>query len=208
MARRFTTSETAWFSARSDLRNFSRAGTLENKSRTSTHVPTLPAAGFTLPLAPRSTLSAKASPAPRARDRIVSDAIEPMDGSASPRKPSVRMANRSSSDSFEVACRSTASTRSSGAMPLPSSVTRISDRPPDAVTTSTSPAPASSAFSTSSLTTLAGRSTTSPAAIRLIVSGDNWRMGIRPSPCEARRLAHPPIRYDARERAGLQLPVY
>ena len=63
-------------------------------------------------------------------------------------------------------------------MPPPSSVTRMSERPPAAVTTSISPAPASSAFSTSSLTTLAGRSTTSPAAMRLTVSGLSWRMGM------------------------------
>ncbi len=56
-------------------------------------------------------------------------------------------------------------------MPDPSSLTRMSESPPAAVTTSISPAPASSAFSTSSLTTLAGRSTTSPAAMRLTVSG-------------------------------------
>ena len=40
-------------------------------------------------------------------------------------------------------------------------------------------APASMAFSTSSLTTLAGRSTTSPAAMRLTVSGERRRMGMR-----------------------------
>ena len=39
-------------------------------------------------------------------------------------------------------------------------------------------APASSAFSTNSLTTLAGRSTTSPAAMRLTIDSDNWRTGI------------------------------
>src|SRR5665213_1435821 len=39
-------------------------------------------------------------------------------------------------------------------------------------------APASSAFSTSSLTALAGRSTTSPAAMRLTVSGGRRRMGM------------------------------
>ena len=40
-------------------------------------------------------------------------------------------------------------------------------------------APASSAFSTSSLTTLAGRSTTSPAAMRLTIDSDNWRTGMK-----------------------------
>ena len=39
-------------------------------------------------------------------------------------------------------------------------------------------APASSAFSTSSFTTLAGRSTTSPAAMRLTMPSESWRTGI------------------------------
>ena len=52
----------------------------------------------------------------------------------------------------------------------------MSDSPPPAVTTSMAVAPASSAFSTSSLTTLAGRSITSPAAMRLMVSGLSWRI--------------------------------
>ena len=67
------------------------------------------------------------------RERSVSLAMEPMDGSASPRKPSVRMANRSSSASLEVAWRSTDSARSSGPMPQPLSVTRMRERPPEAV---------------------------------------------------------------------------
>ena len=49
-------------------------------------------------------------------------------------------------------------------MPLPSSVMPIRRRPPPSVKMSIRLAPASMAFSTSSLTTLAGRSTTSPAA--------------------------------------------
>ena len=93
-------------------------------------------------------------------------------------------------------------------MPLPSSVTRISDSPPDAVTTSTSPAPASSAFSTSSLTTLAGRSTTSPAAMRLIVSGDSWRMRMRPFSLRRQEASASADSLRRGERAGLQLPVY
>src|SRR3954468_20975454 len=57
-------------------------------------------------------------------------------------------------------------------MPQPSSVTAISERPPSRTTTSMRVAPASRAFSTSSLTAAAGRSTTSPAAMRLTrVSG-------------------------------------
>ncbi len=89
MASRLTISATAMFSARSDFTNFKRAGTLEKRSRTSTSVPGLPAAGLIGALAPRSTVTAKASPAPIARDCTVSLAMEPMEGSASPRKPSV-----------------------------------------------------------------------------------------------------------------------
>ena len=109
---------------------------------------------------------------------MVSRATEPIDGNASPRNPSVRIASRSSSASFEVAWRSTARSRSARVMPAPSSVTRISRRPPPSVNTSMRRAPASSAFSTSSLTTLAGRSTTSPAAMRLTIASESWRTGI------------------------------
>ena len=49
---------------------------------------------------------------------------------------------------------------------LPSSVTRIMAMPPRWISTVTAWAPASTAFSTSSFTTEAGRSTTSPAAMR------------------------------------------
>ena len=144
------------FSARSDFRNLSRAGVAENSSRTSTEVPGLSAAGRTACLAPRSTTISCPLSASRRREMMASRAIEPIEGSASPRKPSVAMLKRSSSASLEVACRSTASARSAGPMPSPSSITRISERPPAAATTSMSRAPASSAFSTSSLTTLAG----------------------------------------------------
>ena len=179
MASRLTTSPTAIASERSPFKNFSRAGVAENNSRTSMRVPLFSAAGLSWPLVPRSMVISNASLLPRARDWIISVAIEPIEGNASPRKPSVRISNRSSSRSFEVAWRSTASCRSSGGMPCPSSVTRMSEMPPPAVTTSISRAPASMAFSTSSLTTLAGRSITSPAAIRLMVSGDSWRMATR-----------------------------
>ena len=56
--------------------------------------------------------------------------------------------------------------------------TRISRRPPPSVKTSMRLAPASSAFSINSLTTLAGRSTTSPAAMRLTMASESWRMGM------------------------------
>jgi len=61
-------------------------------------------------------------------------------------------------------------------MPQPSSVTWINPRPPASSATSIRVAPASIAFSTSSLTTDAGRSTTSPAAMRLATASGRRRM--------------------------------
>src|SRR5262249_50742897 len=52
-------------------------------------------------------------------------------------------------------------------------------RPPPSATISIRRAPASSAFSTSSLATLAGRSTTSPAAMRLTTLSVSWRTGMQ-----------------------------
>ena len=90
-----------------------------------------------------------------------------IDANASPRKPSVPIAFRSSALLiFEVACRSNASTASSRVIPSPSSVIFRSRRPPASISIVTRVAPASMAFSTSSLATDAGRSTTSPAAMR------------------------------------------
>src|SRR5262249_21779458 len=63
-------------------------------------------------------------------------------------------------------------------MPQPLSVMRIERRPPDSTSTRISVAPASSEFSSNSLTTDAGRSTTSPAAILLATLSE--RMRIRP----------------------------
>ncbi len=102
------------------------------------------------------------------RDFSVSFDTEPIEGRASPRKPSARI-SCTSSVSFDVQCRETASGNSFDGMPEPLSVTRSSVLPPPAVTTSIRVAPASMAFSTSSLITLAGRSITSPAAIWLIM---------------------------------------
>src|SRR5437879_306867 len=63
-------------------------------------------------------------------------------------------------------------------MPMPSSTTRMSTVPPSRRSTLTVAAPASSAFSTSSLTAEAGRSTTSPAAILLTRWSGSRRMGM------------------------------
>jgi hypothetical protein len=100
----------------------------------------------------------------------------PIDGSASPRKPSVVIRTRLSSVSFEVAWRSTHSAISSPDMPMPLSVTSSRSMPPPSRHTAIRVAPASSAFSTSSLVAAAGRSMTSPAAIRLTVVSESRRM--------------------------------
>jgi hypothetical protein len=81
-------------------------------------------------------------------------------------------------ESLLVACREKASSISSAEMPSPLSDTRTSRRPPSRVSMRMSVAPASIAFSTSSLTTEAGRSTTSPAAICEASSGDMMWMGM------------------------------
>jgi hypothetical protein len=109
---------------------------------------------------------------------IASRDTAPIEGSASPRNPSERMRTRSSSGSFEVAWRSTASARSSRLMPLPSSTTSIRLRPAPPSVTSMREAPASIAFSTSSLTAAAGRSITSPAAMRLTSVSGRRRIGM------------------------------
>jgi hypothetical protein len=74
-----------------------------------------------------------------------------------------------------VAWRSSASRASPGVIPQPSSATAIQSRPPPRSSTRTRLAPASSAFSTSSFTTEAGRSTTSPAAIWSISASSRRR---------------------------------
>ena len=61
-------------------------------------------------------------------------------------------------------------------MPQPLSATRISSPPPCSTVTSIRVAPASTEFSSSSFTTLAGRSITSPAAILLTTLAESWSM--------------------------------
>src|SRR5437660_7728460 len=98
-------------------------------------------------------------------------------GSASPRNPSVAIESRSSADlSLLVAWRSNASKASSCDIPWPSSITRIMRLPPTSTSTRMVFAPASMAFSSSSFTTDAGRSTTSPAAILFATASGNMRI--------------------------------
>lgn len=91
-------------------------------------------------------------------------------GSASPRKPSVRIRNKSfSSLILLVACRSKATMQSSSAMPSPLSIMRILDNPASSKWISIDVLFASMEFSTSSFTTEAGRSTTSLPQLSLRV---------------------------------------
>jgi len=105
---------------------------------------------------------------------------EPMEGMASPRNPRVMTESRSlSSRIFEVACRRRLSLSSSGVIPDPLSRMRMRSLPAPASSISMRVAPASSEFSTSSLTAAAGRSSTSPAAIWLMVLvSRSWMRGV------------------------------
>ena len=97
---------------------------------------------------------------------MVKRATELILASASPRKPRLTIASRSSRVwILEVAWRLSARASSSFTMPLPLSRTRIILAPPFSISISIRVAPESKLFSTSSFTTEAGLSTTSPAAI-------------------------------------------
>jgi hypothetical protein len=83
----------------------SRAGTLKNRSRTSTRVPRPPAAGVGTPASPPVTSSDQASLIAAVRLVSRSRATAAIEGSASPRKPSVVICCSCSSASLEVQCR-------------------------------------------------------------------------------------------------------
>ena len=119
----------------------------------------------------------RAASASVGRLRMINRLTSAIDASASPRNPSVPTRNKSSASTILlVACGATASGNSSAAIPQPLSTTRTSSMPPCPTVTSIRVAPASTAFSSSSFTTLAGRSITSPAAILLTTLGDSWRI--------------------------------
>ena len=165
------------------LRNFSRAGTLANRCSTVTVVPGgVPCGSRTSPPAavrisqPTSSCAGRVSSETWATEEILA--------SASPRNPSVVRWSRSSALLILlVAWRWNNADVSSAAIPQPSSCTRISRRPPSRTSTRISPAPASRLFSISSLTTDAGRSTTSPAAIWFATSAERTLIGIGTTPC-------------------------
>ena len=155
-------------SAAGDFKNFRRAGVLKKRSRTSTLVPSSTGTVSRWVTSPPSPQRRRPAAAPRARLVTPKRETAQIAASASPRKPSVAIASRSASlASLEVAWRSSASGSSSAAIPTPSSATRSSAAPPSRRSTRMDRAAASTAFSTSSFTADAGRSTTSPAAILL-----------------------------------------
>ena len=202
---RRTTSSTWRNSVASVRRNLRRAGVLKKRSRTSTVVPTGWATG--------SGASKRSLPSPRTcqplsasgvREASSSRLTEAMLGRASPRKPRLTTRSRSSRSAILlVACRDSARVSSSRGMPRPSSRTRISRRPPCSMSIARLRAPASRLFSSSSLRTEAGRSTTSPAAIWLTSCGGSRRMGMGGFYHAARR---PPTRGRKRNIRGTQLP--
>ena len=152
-----------------DLRNFFRAGVLKKRSRTCMTVPTAQPAGAASSSLPPSIRTRVPSSISAVRERMVNRLIEAIEGSASPRKPSVVIRSMSSAEKILlVPCGSMQSRTSSASMPEPLSETLISRDPARSISMRIRVAPASMAFSTSSLTTDAGRSITSPAAIRLL----------------------------------------
>ena len=155
------------------FRNLRRAGVLKNSSLTSSVVPRLRAAGRSSPL--RASSSQPLS-SPSRRERMAVSETDAIAASASPRKPMVPTCSSScKSRILLVAWRRSATGSSSRGIPQPSSSTLIRRTPPASRRTVICDAPASSALSTSSRTTEAGRSTTSPAAIWLISSsGRSW----------------------------------
>ncbi len=105
IASRRTTSPTAVVSARSLFKNFSRAGVAKNKSLTSMRVPCEPDVGFKSPTFPAvisNCIAEFISVSPpvlrscRGRDVMVIFDTAPIEGNASPRKPSVDTRNRRS----------------------------------------------------------------------------------------------------------------
>src|SRR6056297_387931 len=179
-ARRLTSSSMWLYSVRSVFRNLRRAGVLKNRSRTSMTVPGGVANGSMSPALPPSHSMRMPDSAPSGREPSDSRDTEAMLASASPRKPRLATASRSSSEAILlVACGCSASAISSPGMPPPSSVMRIRRSPPPSISIRIRRAPASRLFSASSLTTEAGRSMTSPAAIWLTRCAGRPRMGMR-----------------------------
>ena len=114
---------------------------------------------------------------PGVREVMRTRATDAIAASASPRNPSVWTRSSSSSEAILlVAWRASASASWLRSMPQPSSLIATRRTPPSSMRNSMRRAPESIAFSSSSLTTDAGRSTTSPAAIWLISVSSSGRI--------------------------------
>ena len=169
-----TTALTAIDSVTSFFKNFLLAGTLAKRFSTMTVVPSVAARSETLRIFPPLASSIAPLSAPLWREIILISETDAIAASASPRNPSVRMPSRSSAVRILlVACRRIATGRSSGSIPHPLSATRIYVTPPFCISTVIAVAPESIEFSSSSLMTEDGLSTTSPAAIRFATANDS-----------------------------------
>ena len=181
MASRRTTSAIACASARSARRNFSRAGVAENRPSSSTTVPRASAAGPQRPTRRAGAHGDGAPPrrAPAAREVRVSRPTAPSEGSASPRKPKSGCASRSVPSIFEVAWRASASASSSGRDAV--AVVCDPDQPLAAVGEGDVDPPRAGVERVLDelLDRRAGRSTTSPAAMRFAAAASSWRIGRR-----------------------------
>ena len=151
-----------------DFRKRLRAGTLKKRFSTRKLHPcwqTVASCDMTLLPSMRSCVPTLSS---AMRVFSVTCATDAIDGRASPRNPMVCSEKRSSAlRIFDVAWRSKARRASVTDMPIPLSMTCIDAFPASVTSTCILSAPASTAFSTSSLMTDAGRCITSPAAIWL-----------------------------------------
>ena len=176
-ATRSTLAETAMDSVASRLRNLRRAGTFPNRFSTMMVVPSRQPRSEMPTICPPLISSIAPMSSSRRLDRIRISETEEMAARASPRNPRVRMPSRSSAlRILLVAWRRMAMGRSSADIPHPSSVTRMKVTPPFWISTVMCLAPASMEFSIISLMAEAGRSTTSPAAMRLATSKDRTWM--------------------------------
>ena len=168
-----------------DRRNFRRAGTFSNRDSTLTDVPTVQPAGPLFSTSPQRSWTSVPTASEAGRLVIITLDTDATLGSASPRKPIVVTDSRSSGEvSLLVAWRWKESRISSAGIPQPSSVTLMRSTPPPLISMSIRLAPASMEFSTNSLTTDAGRSTTSPAAILAATSGFRTLIVIPTVPAE------------------------
>ena len=165
---------TAAASAASDFINFSRAGVLKKSSRTAMGGALRAPGGLHLP--GDAPLQVEAGPGlgpPLPGDHVRRLTAADSRQSLAPEAKGADGGQVLGGAELAGGVAEKAVGSSWGAMPQPSSVTRIRAMPPERISTVTAAAPASMAFSMSSLTTLAGRSTTSPAAIRSATWGES-----------------------------------